>query len=118
VTLMAAVLHPGYNCAHFLCDAWELETGQDIRGIMNGFLAPRRERQVQPAQRHRMERLQRADSPCVVLWRRRGAAPHVGLYVRGAVLHLTDHGVIRQPLRLASIGYHSTRFYAPRPPHS
>jgi hypothetical protein len=118
VSLMAATLRADYNCAHFFCDAWEQETGEDIRDIFDSFLAPRRQRWADSAQRRYMHRLAAPTALCAVLWRRRGYAPHLGLYVRRNVLHLTDHGVLRQPLLLASVGYHSTRYYAPRPHHS
>ena len=118
MSLMAARLTSAYNCAHFLCDAWEQETGESIRSLLDGFLAPRHLRKADSTLGHRMYRLTAPSDPCIVLWRRKGQAPHVGLYVRRAVLHLTDHGAMRQPLDLASIGYFPPRFYAPRPHHS
>lgn len=114
---MAARLSADYNCAHFLCDAWEQETGEDIRPAMGCFLAPALARTAAPSLVRALRLLPRPVGPCVVLWRRRGAAPHVGLYSRRTVVHLTESGPIRQQLAVASLGYHSTRFYAPRPHH-
>jgi hypothetical protein len=85
--------------------------------VMSCFLAPRAGRSADSSLARTMRRLPGPVGPCVVLWRRRGQAPHVGLYTRRAVLHLTDSGPIRQLLPVASIGYHSTRFYVPRPHH-
>lgn len=114
MSLLAARLGPNYNCAHFVCDAWEQETGDDIRPIMGCFLLPEHARSAAPELVHTLRRLAAASGPCIVLWRRKGTAPHVGLYSRRTVLHLADTGPIRQQLAVASLGYHTTRFYAPR----
>lgn len=118
MTLLAARLSPMYNCAHFLCDAWEQETGDDIRWALGCFLHSKQDRGAHLSLVHAMARLPAPQAPCVVLWRRRGNAPHVGLYSRRTVLHLTDSGPIRQVLAVASLGYQPPRFYAPRPNHS
>lgn len=111
---MDASLSPDYNCAHFLCDAWEAETGQDIRGTMACFLGLPGARTAGLGLVRTLRSLPGPVDPCVVLMRRRGAVPHVGLYTRRSVLHLTDLGPIRQLIKVASLGYDSTRFYAPR----
>lgn len=112
--LMSRRLGPLYNCAHFLAEAWERETGRDIRPIFAGFLAPAHARRATPHARGDFVRIPAPVSPCIVLLRRVKATPHVGLFVRGRVLHLTDKGPIRQLLSVASLGYTSVRFYAPR----
>lgn len=103
-----------YNCAHFVADAWEGETGHDIRPVLVGFLATREARRAMPRLAHDFVRIPVPVSPCVVLFRRVKATPHVGMFIRGRVLHLTDIGPIRQLLAVASLGYTSARFYAPR----
>ena len=108
------VLTADYNCAHFVSDAWLQETGQVIDHLMRGFLAPAAERVVTPNLANSMVRLERPRSPCIVLFRRRVGSPHVGMFVRGRVFHLTDSGPIRQALDIAQVGYYKTRFYAPR----
>lgn len=112
--LMRATLSPDYNCAHFVCDAWEVEAGQDIRPVLHGFLARRGERRATMQLVNAMRRIPAPVGPCVVLFRRVKATPHVGLFIRGRVLHLTDSGPIRQLVDVARIGYHSVRYYAPR----
>jgi len=111
---MEATLRPGYNCAHFLCDAWLEETGCDISPVLACFLAPVARRTAHHGLTRGLRRLPAPVGPCVVLWRRGGAAPHVGLYVRGRVLHLTNNGPVRQLLAVAKVGYDSVRYYAPR----
>jgi len=114
---MEKQLSPDYNCAHFLADAWQAETGDDhMRGALDSFLAPPARRTASHVVRRSLVPVDKPVSPCVVLFRRGTATPHVGLYVRGAVLHLTDHGPVRQLLAVAKLGYTSVRFYAPRSP--
>ena len=114
MTIMSARLTPTYNCAHFVCDVWEHETGQDIRPVMHGFLKTRGDRRAMPSLIHTLRRIPDATGPCIVLFRRVKATPHVGIFIRGRVFHLTDTGPIRQLLSVARVGYHSVRFYAPR----
>ena len=112
--LLSARLSSDYNCAHFVSDAWEHETGMDIRPILTGFLAVRGERRITPHVRGGLVRIPAPSDPCVVLIRRDKATPHVGMFTRGRVLHLTDSGPMRQLLSVARLGYHSVRFYALR----
>ena len=114
MTLLSARLRPDYNCAHFVADVWEQETGEDIRPILTGFLTTKDKRTAKPNLIHDLKRIDGPASPCIVLFRRARATPHVGIFLRGRVLHLTDKGPIRQLLALARIGYSSVRFYAPR----
>jgi hypothetical protein len=103
-----------YNCAHFASELWEHETGRDIRMLLAGFLAVPSERRAAPQVAHDFRRLTGPESPCIVLLRRVRATPHVGVFVRGRVAHLTEVGPIRQPLSIAQLGFTSVRFYAPR----
>ena len=108
-------LGPGYNCAHFFVDAWAAETGQDLAGCLGTFLHTRGQREARPGLRHQFDRLPAPAAPCLVLFRRATLTPHVGMFVRGKVFHLTDHGPVRQLLDIARVGYTSVRCYAPRP---
>lgn len=109
-------LSPSYNCAHYATDLWEHETGQDLGQALSGFLCSRRSRSVGPELRHEFERLPAPRSPCIVLFRRGRTTPHVGVFLRGRVQHLTRSGPIRQLVAVAGVGYTSVRFYAPRSP--
>lgn len=112
--LMGRRLAPDYNCAHFVCDLWQVETGEDIRHSFEGLLMPAEARRADLRVKACFNRVRRPVSPCIVLLRRARATPHVGVYVRGRVTHLADSGPIRQPLEVASLGYKSVRFYAAR----
>ena len=108
-------LTPSYNCAHFVVDAWYDETGQDIAGCLGTVLRRPAAMEAKPPMRHEFTRLPAPTAPCLVLLRRARLTPHVGMFVRGKVFHLTDHGPVRQLLDIARVGYTSVRYYAPRP---
>jgi len=112
--MLHAQLTPSYNCAHYVCDVWELEVGQDIRPTMACFLARPGERTAGLSLVRELERLAAPVDPCIVLFRRAKATPHVGVFIRGRVLHLDKSGPIRQLIAVARIGFHSVRYYAPR----
>lgn len=113
-SILDRYLSSEYNCAHYVADVWEHETGQDIRPVLSCFLTHKSERSASLTLVHSMRRIPRPTNPCIVLFRRVKATPHVGIFLRGRVLHLTDKGPIRQLLDVARIGYTSVRFYEPR----
>jgi hypothetical protein len=100
-----------YNCAHFVADAWEAETGQSIRSALDGFLLPASDRKADMSANRQLRPLKAPRSPCIVLMRSRKAPPHVGIYLRGRVGHIKKCGVAFQPLRLATLGFSTVRFY-------
>lgn len=101
-----------YNCAHFVAEAWEHETGQDIRERLIGFLFPPSDRFVPFALRRAFVSLDRPQSPCIVLMRQPRREPHVGIWIRGKVFHITESGPQFQPLDVATLGFLIVRFYA------
>lgn len=103
-----------YNCAHYAAEVWQHETGVDIRPVLHGFLAPEGERKAVVSDLSVMRRIPGPVEPCLVLMRRGRATPHLGVFVRGRVQHLSTFAPIRQPIELAMLGYKSVRYYAPR----
>lgn len=103
-----------YNCAHYAAELWERETGRDIRPVLGGFLAEEGARKVLPPALHAFRRISAPADPCLVLFRRGHATPHLGVFVRGRVQHLANLAPIRQPLDIARLGYRTVSFYAPR----
>jgi hypothetical protein len=92
-----------YDCATYAAEMWEHLTGDDIRPVLLMLSGAAYFRRVsKPAE------------PSLVVMRRGHAATHVGIFVRGRVQHLGRRGPVRQPLHLATLGYKSVRFYAPR----
>lgn len=100
-----------YNCAHFAAEVWAYETGDDIGAALTGFLAPMRDRQADWSLRRDLRALAFPVSPCLVLMRRPRTTPHVGVYLRDRVLHITESGVVFQPLEIATLGFKVVGFY-------
>jgi len=100
-----------YNCAHFVSDVWENLTGEGISHKLGGLLRPPKTRQASFALRREFKRLEAPESPCIVLMQRHGSAPHVGIFVRGRVLHIHEMGVEFQPIDVASRGFEKIGFY-------
>ena len=104
----------GYNCAHLVAEAWRHETGRDITDKLQGFLFPPAGRFVPFSLRREFFPLDKPVSPCIVLMRRPGQPPHVGMFIRGRVFHIQESGSQLQPLDVATFGFSSVRFYACR----
>lgn len=100
-----------FNCAHFASMVWKDLTGQDIGPNLVGFTRPRAERTVNMAQLRVFTRLGAPVSPCIVLLSRPRTEPHVGVYLRGKVLHITQAGVAFDFVEVASAGFPNVRYY-------
>lgn len=100
-----------YNCAHFACDVFEDETGKDLRPILTGLLKPAKERFASFKDLKKMVRLDSPQSPCIVLFQNTGDVPHVGVYIRGKVLHISDSGVRFEYIENAGLFFNTIRFY-------
>lgn len=100
-----------YNCVHFVCEAWQLVAGADLSQRMSGVLrAVSDGGGMQRDDMRPFERLNEPDSPCIVLMHG-NQSPHVGLFYRHKVLHITEQGVQYMPLAVAAIGFDRVRFY-------
>jgi hypothetical protein len=100
-----------YNCAHFVCEVWQSLTGESITQKLAGLLEAPKDRRASFDLRRQFKRLERPESPCLALMQRRGSAPHVGLFLRGRVLHIHETGVEFQPIDVASRGFEKIGFY-------
>lgn len=114
MSLLDRMRTPSYNCAHYAAELWESETGSDIRPVLGGFLTKEGDRRVSAPALLAFRRIPTPVEPCLVLFRHGRATPHLGVFLRGRVQHLTGLGPIRQPLDVAKVGFRSVRFYAPR----
>lgn len=97
-----------YNCAHLVADAWKIETGEDITNAVVGFLEPRRE----ATGLRQFRRLDKPQSPCIVMMRHGIARPHVAIFVRGKILQIRESGVSMLPPEVATLGYTKIRYYS------
>lgn len=101
-----------YNCAHFVAEVWQELTGQDLQELLHGFLCGPTTRQVSLSDLRAVRLLERPAHRCLVA----ATAPahheaHVGVWLSGKVLHLTNHSVQYQPLDVFSLGFTRIRFF-------
>lgn len=100
-----------YNCAHLVCEVWKDLTGDDISVALRGFLNGRGEGRAVLSDLRKFKRLTAPQSPCIVLFHANRQAPHVGIFLRGRVLHIQPRGVEFQPLDVVSLGFKRIGFY-------
>lgn len=100
-----------YNCAHLTVDVWKAETGEDISSSLIGMMKSKNDRKVDPAIRRNFTRLQKAESPCLVLMRNGREDTHAGVYLRGKIVQIGGEGVTCTSPDIATRPYRSVRFY-------
>lgn len=101
-----------YDCLHFAADVWRDLTGEDLRERLAGLLGAPADRHVRLRHLRAFRHLAAPRSPCLVLFQRPRTPPHIGVFLRGRVLHLREQGAVHQPLELAALGWTSVRCYA------
>lgn len=100
-----------YNCAHLVCEVWKDLTGHDIADTLQGFLTAPVTRRAQLSRLRTLRIVAEPCTPCIVFMQRRKCAPHVGIWVRGRVLHILENtGVQFQHLEVATLGFTRVRF--------
>lgn len=115
--------HPArFNCWHFVAEVWERATGRELpdltpsRGELRGAVdaAAGSGGFVQLLGTGRLEPPQ---VPAIVLFRRDPDPPHVGVWLRGRVLHLVPSGARSEELRQVCPGSTVT-FWTPGDPQA
>ena len=101
-----------YNCLHFSREVWLALTDADIGAALAGLLGRVSERGISKHTVNAFARLASPVSPCIVLMQRPRTSPHMGVYLRGKVLHITQRGVEFLPVDLAMRGFKTVRYYA------
>jgi hypothetical protein len=99
-----------YNCLHFSRDVWLDATGIDITDVLRDVLDPNTRKPTRKLLQSFQEVKEPVD-PCLVMMRRPRLAPHIGVWIRGKILHLQERGAEYQPLEIASVGFSSARYY-------
>lgn len=99
-----------YNCLHFARDVWQEATGEDVTEKLAGLLDPASRH---PTRGHfrSFKRINTPQDPCFVLMRRPRLEAHVGVYIRGRVLHIQAAGAEFQLLEVVTRDFTETRFY-------
>lgn len=101
-----------YNCLHFSDDVWFDVTGERLSERLGGLMGRLGTKRITKATVRAFRRLVEPVSPCIVIMKRPGAQPHMGVFIRGNVLHIQEHGVEFLPISLAARGFKSVRYYA------
>lgn len=105
------VRHKGYNCWDFTCEVWLELTGEDIRERLPKLVGDFRTRRVTIGGIRGVERLDKPIDPCIVVMQRLRMVPHVGVYLRGRLLHLPNSGAEFRPLDVAKRCYQKVTYY-------
>jgi len=104
-----------YNCFHLAAEVWADLTGQDLikaygDAIRDGLEARRLNRQLVSGLRE----IPKPQDPCIVVLQNPRETPHIGVYLRGRVLHIREHqGVRFEPIFFAQFGFKTTRYALP-----
>lgn len=100
-----------YNCGHFVADVWHDLTGQDISEAVSGLAQPTGKGRAVLKQLRTFSRIREPVSPCIALLSPPRGLTHVGIYLRGRILHITQSGVAFDLIDVASVGFNQVRFY-------
>lgn len=105
--------HPvTYNCAHLVCEVWEELRGPAMAHVLRGFLLGHADRHALLSDLRTIRFLVKPISPCVVLMQGNTAEPHVGVFIRGRILHCSPgRGTTHQDLMIATLGFSKVRFF-------
>jgi len=101
-----------YNCLHFATDVWRDLTGEDVtEGLIATMAQTTAERRMTRRAVRAFSRLEGPQDPCLVLMRRPRSEPHVGVFMRGRVLHLTERGAEFMEPAVASRGFKEVVYF-------
>jgi hypothetical protein len=104
-----------YNCFHLAAEVWMDLTGRDLiqlygDAIRIGLDSRRLSRKLIEGFRE----LPKPQDPCIVLLQNPRQSPHIGVYLRGRVLHIREHAGVRfEPMHIARLGFTKTRYALP-----
>ena len=100
-----------YNCLDFVREVWLDMTGQDITAKLTRLQGAFSDRKATVSGVKGFRRLLEPSSPCFAVMQRYLFVPHIGIYLDGRILHLTDKGVQFQPLVVARQYFISVKYY-------
>lgn len=103
-----------YNCAHFLVDAWQELTGQDLSSVLFELCTSHQKRLIVPDKLKHFKKLDQPITPCIALLRGTQQT-HTGIYQHGNILHLSRAGMVNQPVAVAMQGFDSISYYIYNP---
>lgn len=101
-----------YTCYDFVREVWKEITGVDIGDMARPTIGKEGMAGEWDYVAAKWQRLDALKEPCVVLFQRPRMIPHVGVYIRGKVLHLPKDSNARfEELSVASIGFKRLSYY-------
>lgn len=106
-----------YNCWHFVSDVWEQLTGVKLNDFTPKHITKAElELAAQGATAQHFVEVERSQViPLIVLMQQPQTAPHVGVLIKGKVLHLKPCGAAYEALDVARIGFSKVSFYTCKP---
>lgn len=104
--------HPrDYNCAHFAIDVLKETAGIELHAQFQMVFTGPQDRRADHSLFAGFRRIHHPVDNTFIIFRAPRVAPHVGIYLRGRVLHLQQQGVQFQYLDVVAINFHSYRLY-------
>lgn len=85
-----------YDCLDFAREVWAAEVGEDLKARLAGAFGP--DRHIERRHLKAFQRLDGPSDPCLVLMEWPTRLPHIGIFLRGRVLHLARTGAQFEPL--------------------
>lgn len=104
-----------YNCWHFACEVWSSLTGQTYTADPVDKLdnvAYLHERALQMT--GQFVTLDGPRDPCFVLMRRQRLTPHVGIFMKGNILHLNERGAFYASADHVTAIFPTVTYHAPK----
>lgn len=98
-----------YDCLDLVAEVWEAHTGEDIRERLGDLLGADG-RQIGKA-RTSFTRLARPEDPCIAVMHSDRGDPHVGVYLRGRILHLLGRSPEFMEPDVAARGFTRVRYF-------
>ena len=102
---------PDYTCLHLARDVWLSETGQDLADRLPGLFAAHTAPRLTRREIAGFDRLNAPQSPCLAVMSGFGPELHIGIFVRGRIIHLTRRSVEFMEPDVAVRGHSKVRFY-------
>jgi hypothetical protein len=104
-----------YNCLDFAIEAWRYlsgdpEAAERLERLSEGVRAE--DGHVILSGVRGFTKLDRPRDPCLVVMQRTRTSPHIGIFLRGRVLHLKECGVEYQPIQVVRRYFTRIGFYA------
>lgn len=101
-----------WNCAHFAAEVWRRETGEEIVDLLTPATRPGG--RIPRVLGSLFERSAQAPRLALAVLRRKRERPHLGILVRGRLVHLRPTGVESMAPEIAVLGYDSVTYYVRR----